>query len=351
MARLMQTKTPDEIKQTSISTVRKEYNKLAEDYNKMINNEYLLCPKCNTWQKGETGFYFDKEYATNRYPICKRCIQMLVEQRKTDREEPNETKESVVTVCRMMNRVFDENFYNECIKGALDAIKEKNRQSPFATYITAIQSLPQWRNKTFEDSIFLDGTNQSEEDVNENSRIIKAARKRFGADHSLSDLFFLETQYEDWVSRYECNTKAQEEIFERLSWKKLEINKATKSGQPTKDLDATYQNLLNTANISPKQTGMDAFADAQTMGTLLQKYEETRPLPEIDEELKDVDKIGLYIDTFFRGHAAKMLGLKNIFTSIYEKVMSKYTVKPPEYKDDEDSEDVFYKVFGSVEDY
>lgn len=350
MANLKPPMTEEEVKKAGVANIRIAYNKLASDYNRIIENDLLLCPLCNTWQKSETGFYFDKEYATNRYPICKRCIQLKVEQRKTDREEPNETKESVMKVCQIMNRVFDENFYNECVKGALDAVKEKNRQSPFATYITAIQSLPNWKGKTWEDSIFLDGTNQTEEEVNENSRIIKAARKRFGADHSLSDLYFLETQYEDWVSRYECNTKAQEEIFERLSWKKLEINKATKNGSPTKDLDATYQNLLNTANISPKQTGMDAFADAQTMGTLLQKYEETRPLPEIDDELKDVDKIGLYIDAFFRGHAAKMLGLKNMFTSIYEKVMSKYTVKPPEYTDDEDSEDIFYKVFGSVED-
>lgn len=347
----------DEVKKAGVANVRMEYNKLAANYNRMLENDLLLCPKCNTWQKAETAFYFNKDYATNRYPVCKRCIQLAVEQRKSDREEPNETKESVKKVLQKMDRIFDENFYDECVKGALDGVKEKNRQSPFATYITAIQSLPQWKDnrtgkpKGWSESIFLDDSEQSEEDINENSRIIKAARKRFGTDHSLSDLYFLETQYEDWVSRYECNTKAQEEIFERLSWKKLEINKATKSGSPTKDLDQTYQNLLNTANISPKQTGMDAFADAQTMGTLLQKYEETRPLPEIDEELKDVDKIGLYIDAFFRGHAAKMLGLKNAFTTIYEKVMSKYTVKPPEYTDDEESEDVFYKVFGSVDDY
>ena len=351
MARLVQAKTPEEIKQTSVSDVRKEYNKLAEDYNKIINNDYLLCPMCGEWMKADTAFYFDKAYVTQRFHICKKCILQMVEQRKNDRDEPNETKESVQKVLKMMNRVYDENFYNECVKGALDGVKEKNRQSPFATYITAIQSLPNWKNRSWEDSIFVDSNDGSSEDVNENSRIIKAARKRFGHEHSLNDLLFLETQYEDWVSRYECNTKAQEELFERLSWKKLEINKATKNGQPTKDLDKTYQELLNTANITPRQTGMDAFAEAQTMGTLLQKYEETRPLPDIDEELKDVDKIGLYIDAFFRGHAAKMLGLKNLFTSIYEKVMSKYTVKPPEYKDDEDSEDIFYKVFGSVEDY
>ena len=86
------------------------------------------------------------------------------------------------------------------------------------------------------------------------------------------------------------------------------------------------------------------------MGTLLQKFEETRPLPDIDPELEDVDKIGLYIDVFFRGHTLKMLGLKNMFSNIYEKIMSKYTVTKPEYSEEEDSEAIFEKVFGSVDD-
>ncbi len=107
---------------------------------------------------------------------------------------------------------------------------------------------------------------------------------------------------------------------------------------------------MNTANITPKQTGMDAFADAQTLGTLIQKWEETRPLPEIDPELEDVDKIGTYIDVFFRGHTSKMLGIQNKFSNIYEKFMARFTVKPPTYEDDEDSEALFNKVFGSVED-
>ena len=45
---------------------------------------------------------------------------------------------------------------------------------------------------------------------------------------------FLENEYQDWITRYECNTKAQETIFERLAFKKWEINKATKAGQNTK---------------------------------------------------------------------------------------------------------------------
>ena len=276
----------------------------------------------------------------------------MAEQRKTDKDQPNLTKESMQEVLRFMNRIYDDGYFESCKQSIESDVGERTRTSLFTFYLTGIQSLPQYRNKTWKDSVFgNEYLGESAEEINENSQLIKRAKKRFGRDYSTLDLWFLETQYEDWTSRYECQTKTQEELFERLSWKKLEIRNATKAGQPTRDLDKTYQDLLNTANITPKQTGMDAFADAQTLGTLIQKYEETRPLPDIDPELEDVDKIGLYIDAFFKGHTSKMLGIKNTFSNIYEKVMAKYTVKPPTYEDDEASEDMFNKVFGRIEDF
>lgn len=352
MAFLKQAKTPQEVKMIGISAVRNAYNDLASDYNKIIDYDWLFCHKCGEFL-ASTTFYNDSRFATGKFPICKRCVMEMVEQRKKKTDPPNETKESVQEVLRLMDLPYIDSFYEDCIKGAWDEAKEKNRNSPFSTYNTAIRSLPQyrglkWKDSDFGDSLYADLDNI--EETKKNEKIIKKGRKRFG-NYPNEDLLFLENEYEDWISRYECNTKAQESIFERLSFKKWEINKATKSGQPTKDLDKTYQELLSTANITPRQTGMDAFADAQTLGTLIQKYEETRPLPEVDEDLKDVDKIGLMIDAFFRGHTTKMLGIKNAFTHIYEKVMAKYTVTPPTYEDEEDSEAMFDKIFGKVDDY
>ena len=348
MASLKPAWTPEEVKKAGVSNVRTAYNNLAVDYNRLLDRDLLLCPSCGDFMKAETAFYMDKKYATNRYPICKRCLLKIVEQRKTDKDEPNETKESVQKVLQMMDRVYDDNFYNSCVKDALDETKEKNRSSPFATYITAVSSLPQWKNKTWADSDFGDESiSITEQEISENSRILKKARDRFGSDYSSIDLVWLEKEYQDWITRYECNTKAQEEIYKNLSTNRLERKQAVKNGKPTKEIDKTFQELLATQNIQPRQTGMDSLADAQTFGTLIQKYEETRPLPEIDPELEDVDKIGLYIDVFFRGHTSKMLGLKNAFSHIYEKVMKKYTVTRPQYDEDEDSEIIFEKVFGS----
>ena len=104
--------------------------------------------------------------------------------------------------------------------------------------------------------------------------------------------------------------------------------------------------------MQPKQNAGDTTADNQTFGTLIDKWENERPLPEIDEELKDVDKIGLYIDTFFKGHTCKMLDKKNAFSNLYSSMMKKFTVNKPEYESDEsyDSELVFDKMFGKAMD-
>ena len=215
-----------------------------------------------------------------------------------------------------------------------------------------VRSLPQYKGTHWNDSEFAidDEDNNMEENVRIVQKTLKAAKKRFGTDYNKEELMFLENEYQDWISRYDCSQKAQEETFQNLSILKLMKRNAIRKGMSTKDLDYSYQQWLDTGNLKPKQNTLDTFSDAQTMGTLIQKYEETRPLPEIDPELADVDKIGTYIDAFYRGHASKMLGLKNRFSNIYEKVMAKYAVKQPSYDEETDSEILFDKIFGSKED-
>lgn len=348
MATLKSALTPEDVKKIGLANLKDKYNELAINYEKILNNDLLLCPVCNTWQKADTGFYMDKMYATNRYPECKRCLLAQVEQRKNDREDPNETKESVQNVLRKMNRVYDNTFYEECVKGATDDVNEKTRHSAFATYIVAISSLPQWKGKTWDDSIFgYDESSEDEETINENSRLLKNARKRFGKDYSSNDLLFLETEYEDWTKRYACENKAQELLFKRICFKELEIEKAQKEKRDTKELDKTLQELMGSLQVKPSQSNSNALTEAKTFGQLIAKWEEEKPIPEPEGEFKDIDKMGLYIDVFFKGHLSKMMGLKNAFSSLYDKFISKYTVKKPQYDEDTDSEALFDQIFGS----
>ena len=347
MIRLRPALTEDEVKKTGVAQIRQEYNKLAKDYNRIINGDVYLCPMCNEFHNVDS-FYSDKKYASGLFPICKKCLIGMACDYDKKTNQYTDNRDKTMRVLEMMDLPYIDSMYQSALTSCAEEVQDKHRNTAWSHYITVIKSLPNWRGLTWKDSEL--PADQFEEEVKINNRTLKNAIKRFGPGYTNEDYMFLENEYQDWITRYECNTKAQEAAFERLSFKKWEINNATKKGLPTKDLDKTYQEWLGTANIQPRQTSMDAMADAQTFGTLIQKYEETRPLPEIDPDLEDVDKIGLLIDVFFRGHASKMLGLKNTFSHLYERFMKKYTVNKPEYDEDTDSETVFEKVFGSMED-
>ena len=99
--------------------------------------------------------------------------------------------------------------------------------------------------------------------------------------------------------------------------------------------------------LKPNQNNSNALTEAKTFGQLIQKWENEKPIPEPDEEFRDVNKIGMYLDVFFKGHLARMMGLKNAFSHTYEKFIKKYTVDKPQYDEDTDSETLFDQIFGA----
>lgn len=280
-----------------------------------------------------------------RLPICKHCLDERYQMYLNVVCDGNE-EEAVKIICSM----YDIYFNPEIFIGA----KNFTGDSIITNYLKAMNT-PKFikhRGKTYVDTLIENRVIKEQIEFENNEIQVESAvddstRRFFGKGFTDEDYQFLQEQYDDWTTRHECKTKAQEEIFKRICFKQLEILKATKVGNDTKDLDNTFQSLLDTAKLKPKQNTADTMSDAQTFGTLIDKYENTRPLPEIDEDLKDVDKIGLYLDVFFKGHLAKMMGLKNGLSNLYSKFIKKYTVEKPEYKNDEDSEALFDAIFGN----
>lgn len=292
--------------------------------------------------------FFEK---IKKVPYCKACIGRLYQHfldKYTNEGCLNPEKKAVKRVCMTFDIYFNDKAYNEAID---DAKRRKIDITSMGSYMKRVQLNPH-RYKTYDDTIYEEEQaifdantsicNFDETEINDDTIAF------FGAGFTDEDYKFLKKEYDDWTARHECNTKAQEEVFKRICFKQLEILRATRRGEDTKNLDATFQNLLDTAKLQPKQNSGEATAENQTLGTLIDKWENERPLPEIDEELKDVDKIGLYIDVFFKGHLAKMMGLKNGLSSLYNKYIKRYTVEKPEYSDEENSEVLFDAIFGST---
>ena len=312
--------------------------------------------KCTCFYCGkeyvETNFYnSNSEFYSNigKIPHCKQCIEKFYQQyfeKYTNEGCLAPEKKAVQRLCMVFDIYYSEDAYNSAINSAT---KREMNISPMGAYMKIIQ-LQQYKNKSYENTIYeAEQENFAMASISEISGETTVDQKIidfFGSGFTDEDYKYLNREYNDWTARHECNTKAQEEVFKRICFKQLEILKATRRGEDTKNLDATFQNYLDTAKLQPKQNAGDTTSDNQTFGTLIDKWENERPLPEIDEELRDVDKISWYVDVFFRGHLAKMMGLKNGLSNLYSKFMKKYTVEKPEYDIDENSEALFDAIFG-----
>lgn len=317
-----------------------------------------------------TCFYCGNEYVETNYyksnsqfysnigkiPYCKQCIEKLYQfhfDKYVNDGCLTPEKKAIKRVCMVLDIYYRDDVYNS----AMQRVKESNSDiSPMGQYMRIIQ-LSQYnrKNETYENTIY-----EAEKEIFAMASISNIPNKTtvdqdtidfFGRGFNDDDYRYLKKEYDDWTARHECKTKAQEEIFKRICFKQLEILKATRLGEDTKNLDATYRDLLDTAKLQPKQNAGDAMADNQTFGTLIDKWENERPIPEIDEELRDVDKIGLYVDAFYKGHTCKTLDVKNAYSNLYSSVMKEYTVNKPEYTlddEDADSELTFDRIFGNA---
>lgn len=321
--------------------------------------ETLVCDFCHKRLDSSEFYDSDSDFymAIGKIPYCKDCVDELFRIQyekyvKMGYDFPDRR------AMERLSMAFDL-YYSDSVFDSAAKVMSDTTSTTVARAFFRMQQMYQNKIKDGYDTTIRENYNASQkmpsnngvvtnvvEAKEEKYRHIKEATSLFGEGFSQKDYTYLYEQYMDWTARHECDTKAKEEVFKQICLTQLELHKAHVNGKDTKDLTATLQKLMETGKIQPKQNSAEAISDAQTFGTLIDKYENTKPLPEIDEELKDVDKIGLYLDVFVRGHLAKTLNLKNAFSNLYDKFMKKYTVTKPVYEEDENDEELFESIFG-----
>lgn len=316
----------------------------------------LHCLHCNDVYDSNEFYDSDSEWHESicKIPYCIKCLDNFYQdyfKKYKELEYPNPDRKAIERICMTLDIYYSDKIFDSAIKDS----KVRTDATLIALYLKQVK-LYQYRKKNYDTTIhdkykIMKDADSSmsvytEQDVQQ-SEDIKDAIKFFGSGFSDDDYIFLHEQYTDWTTRHECETKSQEEVFKQICFTQLELLKATRAKQDTKDLNATFLKQLEAAKLQPKQNKGETVSDTQTFGTLIDKWENTRPIPEIDEDLQDVDKIGLYLDVFFKGHLAKMMGLKNGLSNLYTNFMKKYTVEKPEYNDNEDGEALFDAIFGN----
>lgn len=346
MAYIKRPKTEQELEILSPEELRKAYDDLSSEFLKLADGQFLYCHNCGQFLS-KTTFYTDDRYESGFFPVCKKCLLAMVEQRTKKNDKPNETKDSVKAVLMKMDLPYIDKVYEDCITGALNNTRERIRSSPFVTYITCIKSLPQYKDRRgWKFSEF--GVPLEEEDGFSSRKPRKEIIRLFGSGFSTEDYLYLQDQYDDWKTRTNVNGKSAETLVMRICFKQLDIWKAQKAGRDTSSLDKSLNDLMNAANLQPKQNVANAATDNLTFGQLIEKWEIEKPIPEPAPEFRDVDGIGKYIRVWFKGHLAKAMGLDNGYSKEYDDYIEQYTVKKAEQHEEGKSNSIYNKLFGTI---
>lgn len=337
-------------------------NKPLKKTESIVAPTTLNCMCCNN-ELSAKEFYDSDSYlhrSVGKIPYCKECLDKLYRDyldKYEKLEYANPDRKAIERICMMLDLYYSDKIFDSAVKLSK---QEKMAETPFISLYLKQVKMYQYRSKNYDTTIQEkykaakdkdsaisiysdDDTHKSEE--------VQRGIELFGNGFSDDDYIYLCKEYGDWTTRHECNTKAQEELIKQICHARLNLLKAERSGSDTKDLMVTFLKAMEAAKLQPKQNSSDVVSDTQTFGTLIDKWENTRPIPEVDADLVDVDGLGKYLDVFFKGGLARSLGLDIEYSKQYDEYMGRYTVNRPEYDEYEGGSDasreIHEAIFGS----
>ena len=319
------------------------------NYQKEIGGEPYFgiyrCSHCGHWYSSQVQFYKTPSplYEKNNgyLTICKTCAQNLFDGHC--RECDNDLHKAMRLTCHELDWPYDEESF--------DAVAEKTRirghlvesyaaiigNAKYTIGLSYSETMQKEMNEQANLNRFFAGTGTAnienlEDEVLDEELIArrKKAAKFFGNRFTDEQLDFLQDEYDEWESEYDCKKKASRDIYKNLCILQLKIYEGT----ATKDDLKSYQDLMDSSGIKPKQQIENALAEQNTLGTLIKFWEDNDPIPEPAPEWKDVDGIWHYFTVWILGHLCEMFGFDNEYAELYRAEKAKYSVEPPTSDDE-----------------
>lgn len=265
-------------------------------------------------------------------PICKDCV---VDIHSEYLSKYVDNKKAIYYMCRMLDVYFDETIYD----GAMQQVLDKSG-NPARIYFQKINSLKQYDDKTFDDSVkpkFESDTSEDEGRLNfkvdyggskNNHDLTDDIVKFWGKGFAKDEYYFLDDEYNEYINAYECDSPVMVNLLKQAAFESLEIRVKRERREPVDKNLKNLQDLLGSANVKPVQETGNNTTDQATFGTLIKRWENERPIPDPLPEWKEKD-IFQYVKVWFLGHLTKMIGLDNPFAQDYEDEVAKHTIDTP----------------------
>jgi hypothetical protein len=331
-------------KSTTKNPINKPKNQSCVDEDFAPDSAKRACMCCHKL-RGEGYYYASKSslyVGYSKLPICKDCIDIEFE--SILKRTSYDIERSIYYLCMRLDYPF--------ISSQIEVAKKQSEK--LGTYIhrVYIQKINSFGETNNYGEVFLDGeilkpiTKRSEDvEIEKSSDLSAGGLKNYITEEDVindatiihkwgslatKDVAFLETEYQEWQSRYDISTKSMEILVKEICYQQLTIKKLRETGRPAEKELKTLQDLMGNTALKPIQESVAQSTEAQTLGTLIKKWENERPIPEPDKEFEDVDGIKKYLSVWFFGHLCRMMGIENDYSRQYDEETLKYTINLPE---------------------
>lgn len=338
---------------------RKRLEKVPQDTMPVTNSKFY-CSRCGTAFSRQKG-YFPVSHSpmyrgTGYLPFCNNCLDTMFDEY---RQLLGSDREAMRRMCMKLDLYWHDSIYDMVERTAGVSSKVRN-------YIGKTNII-RYIDKSFDDTIAdeerggirqatvqNDGIQKGylpEESEEEIIDIPEDVILFWGPGYTPKMYLELEERKKYWISRFPTGYNfdiGEEALIRQICNLEIDINHDRAAGKSIDKNVNTLNTLLGSANLKPtqkKDDGADAELDNMPFGVGIRKWENTRPIPDPDPELQDVDGIVRYITVWFLGHLCHMVGIKNTYCKLYEEEMERLRVTAPEFED-EDDETLFDHMFG-----
>lgn len=313
--------------------------------------ESVVCSKCGLKYGKRRGNFATSLCATHKgtgtLHVCRTCLDEMFNAYLAECED-------TACACRQVCRKLDI-YWN---KRVFESVVGTSATRTIMSCYMAKVKVPSYIGKSYDDTLREEGKmwdfmndvvpveKVSNGDVSKEEEVeIPEETKAFwGTGYTSSMYAELSERFDFWLKELnaddmedlDAGTKA---IIRQICHLELDINRDRVAGKSVDKNVNILNTLLGSANLKPAQKKIEENVDAEMLntplGVWLWRYENKRPLPEIDKDMQDVNGIKKYVFTWM-GHVSKMLGLKNTYTRLYEEEIERLRVEKPEYVDEDD---------------
>lgn len=225
-----------------------------------------VCSKC-TNEMAVRNFYKSQSplFADGYVSMCKSCLFSLVDER------------DLVGSLKSILMKMDKPYLHDTWESTL----ESEPTNPIGVYIKNINSLPQYRKMSYEDSTFEDVEVVSQESpkvvISDDSiQITNELKLKWGLKYTDYELLVLEKFYKDMEKSYDMSTPQHRRLLIQLSKMNIELDKFLERGAVTEytKMSKTYDETMKSAGFRPvDRKSSDEASGIRTFSQIFEEVE------------------------------------------------------------------------------